>query len=93
MHLTARRAHKSIGPTDVAGVDLPQFTVLTGPNGSGKSNLLEAISENIFTFAELGHLSEQQVRTFRLNELVRKAIGDKPDFVPRPVVDVLDTFA
>lgn len=74
MPLTTQRAHLSIQPGDVDGVDLGPLAIITGPNGAGKSHLLEALSAGALQFDQIGQLSiPDQVRIFRLGELAAAA--------------------
>jgi ABC-type molybdenum transport system ATPase subunit/photorepair protein PhrA len=75
MTLQSIRTFKSIKMGSVDGVELPAFTVLTGQNGSGKSNLLEAIREGHVIFSELGNLPGEQMRLFKLGELLSAIEG------------------
>lgn len=75
MTLQTIRPFKSIKMGSVDGVELPAFTVLTGQNGSGKSNLLEAIREGHVIFSELGNLPGEQMRLFKLGELLSAIEG------------------
>lgn len=75
MILRTQRPHRSINLGAVDGVQLEPMTVLTGQNGAGKSNLLEALQNGAVVFDDFGQLPPEQVRLFKLGELLAVAEG------------------